>query len=338
QRPLAATAHPAYAGRIFLHAASEGEAMSLSLLGRLGLLGGAAFLAFVPATGGTSAEEPEKAAPFIDRTRDGGLDAIVADKSAASPKWWLSGLHLVALDGDGHLDFFMSAHGGGGAVAALNDGKGHFKLAPGDYPTTEIHLAYDLDEDGLVDLTMTHQDGGSKWWLNRSRPGLLRFEPTRIERGTNTGRRQAIIDINRDGKADWLRGVPNVLTFDLADGLGGFTPAAGTLRVGDTARAEVLCLPVDIDGDGLIDLLAEWGHYGHRKGHRRVYRNDGQGHFEDVTEACGLRGTDFAIKGVADVNQDGAPDLLVLEDLKPEVYLNDGTGKFTRKAGAIAGI
>src|SRR5436190_1177984 len=151
-------------------------------------------------------------------------------------------------------------------------------------------------------------------------------------------RRQAIIDVNRDGKADWLRGVPNVLTFDLADGMGGFTPAAGTLRVGDTARAEVLCLPVDIDGDGFIDLLVEWGHYGHGKGHSRVYRNDGQGNFEDVTERCGLRGQDFAIKGVADVNQDGAPDLIVFEDLKPEIYLNDGRGKFTKKAGAISGI
>src|SRR5207253_1799907 len=140
-------------------------------------------------------------------------------------------------------------------------------LAPGTYPTTEIHLAYDLDEDGLVDLTMTHQDGGSKWWLNRSRPGLLQFEPTKIERGTNTGRRQAIIDINRDGKADWLRGVPNVLTFDLADGMGGFTAGARTLPVADPARAQVLRLPVDIDGDGSLDLRLELRHYGHGEGH-----------------------------------------------------------------------
>ncbi len=310
--------------------------MSASLLGRLALTLCAAVLTVVSVAGGPSAE-PATARPFVDVTHECGLGAIVEEKYAASPKWWLSGLHLVDLDGDGHLDFFMSAHGGGGAVAALNDGRGRFKLAPGTYPATEIHLAYDLNEDGLVDLTMTHQDGGSKWWLNRSEPGRLRFEPTTIERGTNTGRRQAVIDINRDGQADWLRGVPNVLTFDLADGRGGFTSAARTLRVGDTARAEVLCLPIDIDGDGFIDLLAEWGHYGHRKGHSRVYRNDGRGNFEDVTEACGLRGTDLAIKGVADVNQDGAPDLIVLDDLKPEIYLNDGRGKFTKKVGAISG-
>jgi hypothetical protein len=311
--------------------------MSISLLGRLALSVGATILALVCGTGGPSAE-PEKTAAFVDITRECGLEAIVDDKYAANPKWWLSGLHLVDLDGDGHLDFFMSAHGGGGAVAALNDGKGRFKLAPGAYPTTEIHLAYDVDEDGLVDLTMTHQDGGSKWWLNRSKPGVLQFEPTKIERGTNTGRRQAIIDINRDGKADWLRGVPGVITFDLADGMGGFSAGAGTLKVGDTARAEVLCLPVDIDGDGFIDLIAEWGHYGYGRGNSRIYRNDGKGNFHDVTEACGLRGKDFAIKGIADVNQDGAPDLIVLEDMKPEIYLNDGKGKFTKKPGAIRGM
>ena len=86
--------------------------------------------------------------PFTDITQECGLAAIVADKYAASPKWWLSGLHLVDLDGDGHLDLFLSAHGGGDAVAALGDGKGKFTLAQGRYPTTEIHLAADIDEDG----------------------------------------------------------------------------------------------------------------------------------------------------------------------------------------------
>src|SRR5262249_15714280 len=49
-------------------------------------------------------------------------------------------------------------------------------------------------------------------------------------------------------------------------------------------------------------------------------------------------GTNLAIKGVADVNQDGFPDLIVLEDMRPEIYLNDGKGKFTRKADAITGM
>src|SRR5271166_1963148 len=106
------------------------------------------------------AEREARGRGFADFTRESGLEQIVNDNYAAHPKWWLSGLHLVDLDGDGHLDLFLSAHGTSGALAALNDGKGHFKPAAGNYPPTEIHLCYDFDEDGKVDLTMTHGDGG----------------------------------------------------------------------------------------------------------------------------------------------------------------------------------
>ncbi len=63
---------------------------------------------------------PRKSAvpAFTDVTRESGVEAIVDDNYAAHPKWWLSGLHLVDLDGDGHLDLFLSAprdkRGGGG--------------------------------------------------------------------------------------------------------------------------------------------------------------------------------------------------------------------------------
>jgi len=59
---------------------------------------------------------------FTDVTKESGVADLVAKKYDMSPKWWLSGLHLVDLDGDGKLDLFLSAHGGGGALAALNNG------------------------------------------------------------------------------------------------------------------------------------------------------------------------------------------------------------------------
>src|SRR6516162_5604774 len=89
---------------------------------------------------------------FTDITKESGIADLVNQQYARNPQWWLSGLHLLDLDGDGKLDLFLSAHGGGGALAALGDGKGHFRPAPGSYPPTEIHLAYDADEDGRVDL------------------------------------------------------------------------------------------------------------------------------------------------------------------------------------------
>lgn len=285
--------------------------------------------------GGTA--QPAKQPSFTDVTETSGIARLVNDHYASDPTWWLSGLHLVDLDGDGDLDLFLSAHGKGDALAALNDGFGHFTRAVGTYPANEIHLCYDSDEDGKVDLTMTYQDGGGQWWRNQSRPGELLFEPTGITRGTNTARRQAMIDINRDGKVDWLRGTDADIQFDFGDGNGVFSESSRRLPV-TRGRDEVLCLPHDIDGDGDIDLLAEWGHYSAPDGNCRIYRNDGTMTFTDVTAEAGLPvGT--AIKGVGDVDQDGDPDLICLEHRQHfEIYLNDGAGRFVKKDGAILGV
>ncbi len=275
--------------------------------------------------------------PFTNITKDSGIARLVHAHYASYPTWWLSGLHLVDLDGDGDLDLFLSAHGKGEALAALNDGSGNFAKASGKYPDSEIHLCYDSDEDGKLDLTMTYQDGGGQWWRNRSKSGELLFEPTGITRGTNTARRQAMIDMNRDGSVDWLRGTDSDIQFDFGDGKGLFSEGRHKLPV-TRGRDEILCLPQDIDGDGDIDLLAEWGHYSAPDGNCRVYRNDGAMTFTDITAGAGLSGTGTAIKGVGDVDHDGDPDLICLERKQFEIYLNDGNGRFVKKEKPIEDV
>lgn len=271
---------------------------------------------------------------FTPVTAESGVERIVEGAYAAEPRWWLSGIHLVDLDGDGDLDLFLSAHGAGRAIAALNDGRGRFTPAEGTIPHSEIHLVYDLDEDGKPDLTMTHMDGGGRWWRNCSIPGRLSFKPTDLVRGTNSARRQAIIDLDGDGKADWLRGLGGGVFLDKGNGLGGFEPERFVVEV-PRSRAEVLCLPADIDGDGRIDLLAEWGHYEAPAGNSRVCRNRGDGTFEVRSLE-----PDVSIKGAGDVDQDGDLDLIVIEQksFPPVIYLNDGKGGFTKNARAVRGV
>ena len=276
---------------------------------------------------------------FTTVTKESGVEAAVDAKYAKDPKWWLSGLHLVDLDADGDLDLFLSAHGGGGALALLNDGRGNFTAAPGEYPSTEVHLACDIDEDGRPDLNMTWQDGGGQWWMNRSGPGRLAFEAGKTAHGTNQARVNVMLDVDRDGRLDWIRSAGGAVVFELGDGKGGFAPAGPVLRVTTDYRFEHAILPADIDGDGDCDLVLEWGRYQFGKGRGRLYRNDGNLRFADVTAEAGLYEEGFSVKAVGDLDQDGDVDLLALENGAPfSVFLNDGKGRFARKEGAVSGV
>ena len=72
----------------------------------------------------------------------------------------------------------------------------------------------------------------------------------------------------------------------------------------------------------------------------RLWRNRGNGTFEDVTRKAGLYDTTSKSLGIAivDVNQDGWPDIVVSNDTQPnKLYINNGNGTFTEK-GVLAGI
>ncbi|MGA2591892.1 MAG: VCBS repeat-containing protein, partial [Bryobacteraceae bacterium] len=68
----------------------------------------------------------------------------------------------------------------------------------------------------------------------------------------------------------------------------------------------------------------------------RLYRNRGDGTFEDITEASGvgvLENTACAL--FADFDNDGRQDLVVVRANGPLLFLNQGGGKFRQKPGAF---
>ena len=72
--------------------------------------------------------------------------------------------------------------------------------------------------------------------------------------------------------------------------------------------------------------------------HNHLYRNDGNGHFTDVTEQSGLDPDMYAVAvTAADYDNDGYVDLLVTGYGKTILYHNDGKGHFT-DVTAKAGI
>ena len=88
----------------------------------------------------------------------------------------------------------------------------------------------------------------------------------------------------------------------------------------------------DIDGDGLDDLyICQPAGLPNR-----LYRNRGDGTFDDITESSGLgilESTACAL--FADFNHDGHQNVIVVRANGPLYFLNDGTGKFRQQPEAF---
>ena len=88
----------------------------------------------------------------------------------------------------------------------------------------------------------------------------------------------------------------------------------------------------DIDDDGFDDLyICQPGGLPNR-----LYRNRGDGTFEDITESSGvgvIENTACAL--FVDVNNDGRQDLIVVRANGPLLFLNEGNGKFRQKPDAF---
>lgn len=103
---------------------------------------------------------------------------------------------------------------------------------------------------------------------------------------------------------------------------------------------------LDYDGDGFADVFLVNGgpldgvtHHapGAQREPNRLFHNLGHGTFEDVTSKAGVEGAGYGIAAaVADYDNDGRPDLYVVNVGKSILYHNRGNGTFedvTAKAG-----
>ena len=101
------------------------------------------------------------------------------------------------------------------------------------------------------------------------------------------------------------------------------------------------CAFLDYDGDGWLDILLvngmDWPGHKRQRSTLKLYRNNRNGTFSDVTERAGLAVEMYGM-GVAagDFNNDGFPDILITAVGQNRLFQNTGLGHFTdvtEKAG-----
>src|SRR5438309_7679438 len=293
---------------------------------------------------------------FLDYNRDGNLDLFVSNYVRFSfehapvpgennncnwkgipvecgPRGLPTGRHsLYRNNGDGTFtDFSRQA----GIVQATQS-----------YGMTVV--AADLDEDGWPDIYVACDSTPSLLFMN-NRDGTFREEG--VLRGvalSDDGTEQAgmgvgIGDYDLDGHLDLFKthfaDDANVLYRN--DGKGNFDDVTRTSRVGVETR--YVCWGagiIDLDNDGNPDLFMGTGNvypevekklpqYAH-KTPRAVFRNLGDGKFEELTETAGPGVADaHCSRGCAfgDFDNDGDVDILVVNlNEPPSLLRNDLTG------------
>jgi hypothetical protein len=206
-------------------------------------------------------------------------------------------------------------------------------------------LVDDFDNDGLLDVFMPTTDPlrGALFLHNR---GDGTFEDASAAAGL-AGQVLSLnachADFNNDGALDilMLRGaweVPRRMSL-LRNRGGTFEDVTLSAGLGDPIASQAAGW-ADYDNDGFVDLYVA-GEFDPRRpdsrNRGRLYRNRGDGTFENVTEKAGVANDRFG-KGVAwgDYDDDGRPDLYVSNlGQGNRLYHNQGDGTFVDVAAAL---
>ena len=248
---------------------------------------------------------------------------------------------LFDLDGDGDLDVLITGKSGAGTVLTRlyrNLGDHQFQALYHDLPpmfSTSIRTGH-LNGDDLLDLCILGRkengqyttqcflnDGDSDFTLIDQDLPAFRFWDVVLE------------DFNADGRSDLMivgglsfNDYSTVLYWNQGDGQ--FVAAVDTPF--DVFERGASIAVADVDNNATIDLLISGrdtsGDYT-----SKLYLSDGSGFFQ-TAPSLDLPGTRYGSAQFADLDDDGAPDLLLSGEVHAngtgftQVYRNVGSGSF----------
>jgi len=224
------------------------------------------------------------------------------------------GLAVVDVNRDNKLDLITCNSTDNDISLAFGDGRGNFSRAPESYPVGPSPYPFgvgDVNNDGWPDIVATATATGpqrrQQLPLSRALTLLLSdgkggLSPRQLPLRTGEPWFAAIMDLNRDGKADIVatHHELNALTVMIGDGRGGFTEANGSPF--DFGVALYQLVIADVDRDASIDVIATTGNSA------RVLMSDGRGAFRQAASIPVGPGA-WRI-AAADLNGDGAVDVV----------------------------
>ncbi|HJP86111.1 MAG TPA: VCBS repeat-containing protein, partial [Gemmatimonadaceae bacterium] len=220
----------------------------------------------------------------------------------------------------------------------------------------------DLNGDGLPEVMLTSNQHGGHLYLNK---GDFRFDEITSEAGV-AGKQSWVTgvtfaDVNGDGRLDIYvcyagptagAARANELYINQGNDKNGvptFKEMArqyGLAEEGYSTQAAFL----DYDRDGKLDMFLVNNSYrpansfGMRNtrntrdplGGEKLFHNDGNGHFTDVSANAGIYGPEIAFGlgvAVSDVNRDGWPDIYASNDFfeRDYLYINNHDGTFDER-------
>jgi hypothetical protein len=220
----------------------------------------------------------------------------------------------------------------------------------------------DFNNDGLPDVYFAGNMVANKLFLNK---GDLKFTDITNAAGVDgEGKWSAgvsVVDINNDGKMDIYvcasfksnpeqrRNMLYINQGNNKDGIPTFKDEAKAYRLDDNGYStQAIFFDYDHDGDLDMYLLTNFlGKTtpvayrpkltdGSAENNDRLYRNNGNGTFSNVTKEAGILIEGFGNSvSVTDINNDGWPDIYVGNDFisNDVLYINNKNGTFTNRAG-----
>ena len=260
----------------------------------------------------------------------------VTAAAGLAPRNRPTGITFVDYDHDGDLDLLLTGtpmqNGGESNVLWRNNGNKTFTewtepTGLGGRGRTAGVILTDFNNDRAVDLATTGDSASPIIYVNPREgkyPTQALYENEKLPPTEGI----AVLDYNKDGWMDIA------VTHAGAPGITLWRNVAGPNDIGRRFERVPLPLhdaergwgltPIDIDNDGWIDLaVIVQTSSGPRV---RVLRNRGDGSFEDVSRVLGLDNLKLHDpRGLiaADVDGDGAPDLIVVQADAPPVLLHN---------------